>query len=185
MACGDDGGGVATMVSTRPTSWRHHPGNTPPVAARRPPGGPPPPAWPSSGRAASRPGGQAPAAPPGGPAQPAPASRRWPARRRRPAPASGPRRSRAGATRAGAAGAGGRGTGGPLELAAHAALDRVDQVGPQRGGGDDPVHRPDLLGALDAVDVVELLGDPAELLVTDLAGQLAQARPQRRLAPRR
>ena len=45
-----------------------------------------------------------------------------------------------------------------------AALDGGDQLGPEVGGGDDPVHRSDGLGPLDAVDRVELGGDLAELL---------------------
>ena len=43
-----------------------------------------------------------------------------------------------------------------LERPRDAALDRVDQVRPQAGGGHDAIDRADLDGALDAVDRVEL-----------------------------
>src|SRR3954467_4733119 len=48
-----------------------------------------------------------------------------------------------------------------------AALDRVDEVGAQRRGRDDPVDRADVHGARDAVDGVELAGELAELLRPD------------------
>ena len=66
-----------------------------------------------------------------------------------------------------------------LQLAPHAPLHRVDQIGPQAGRRDDAVDRADPQCPLDAVDAVELVGDLAELLAADLQRELAQARAQR------